>query len=147
MAHDVPHRELTRAGPPHEARNLLARDAHHPHLPCEETRNPLRLWTTQLPAASRRDRDDAARPTPLGELERESAAHRVTDEMGGADAELVEMDLERVAGIRDLLEAHAARVLGSTAVARQRWRDHLVARDEIGEHRPPMAPVTGEPMQ
>ena len=67
--------------------------------------------------------------------------------MGGADAELVEMALERVAGVRDLLEADAARVRGSAIVPRQRRRDHLVARDEIRKHRLPVAPVAGEPVQ
>src|SRR5205807_8752864 len=69
VAHDVPHRELARAGPTHETRNLLARGADHPHLACKETRDPLRLGTAELPAAARRERHDAARAAALGELD------------------------------------------------------------------------------
>jgi hypothetical protein len=67
--------------------------------------------------------------------------------MSGPDAELVEMVLERVARVRDLVKADAARELRPAVVARESRGDHLVARDEIREHRLPVAPVAGEPVQ
>ena len=67
--------------------------------------------------------------------------------MGGADAKLVEMALEQVAGVRHLLETQAARVRWSTVVPRERRRDHLVAHREIRKYRLPVAPVAGEPMK
>ena len=63
------------------------------------------------------------------------------------DPELIEMKLKRVASIGNRLEAHTARVRRSTVMPGQRWRNHLVARDEIRKQRPPVAPMACEPVQ
>src|SRR5581483_4222868 len=110
------HREPAGAGPAHETRDLPARGANHPHLTGEEPRDSLRSGTARLPAAPGREADNAACAAALCHLERERTAHRVTDEMGRAHAELVEMALKRIAGVGELVEVSAARVRGSAVV-------------------------------
>jgi len=149
LAHDVPHRELTRAGPAHQARNLLARGAHDPHLTREEN------------ARSAQARDRRAPSRPPGEsattLRARGHAWRVRARARRPSSCPRNERCRRRAG-RDGPRASCRRprasrgpmplgYAGSAVVARQRRCDHLVARDEIRKHWLPVAPMAGEPVE
>ena len=95
--HHVAKCEPPQAGPRHHLRQQaqgLARGRLHPREDLDDLLGGGLVAGAQ--AAGGGDADDAAGAAALGELERERAAHRVADQVRGADAELVEVLLEVV---------------------------------------------------
>ena len=86
-----------------------------------------------------------ARATARGELQRDEAAERVADEVGGLEARVVHRALDRVGDqrVRSTLavERRPARVAG------QRRREHVVAALERGQHELPRPPRVHEAVQ
>ncbi len=145
--HHVAQREPAGPGPGHHLVEGGQRGLGHPLAALEEAGDPLVLGDVVLaPSARRGDPDDAQGPAALGQLERQGAAHRVADEVGLADPELVERALEVVGGVGNARSRLLVGQLRPAVVAVQGGRDHLVFRDQRRDHGHPAAPGSGEAM-
>ena len=146
MAHRIAEGELAHAWTAHDHLDARQRRAREADLAGEEAREPLGLAVAGVPAPGRRQRDDAAGASALGEFERERASERVAHDVRGVHRDFVEVALEVVGSA---VERHRVpRLVGRAAVMTgERRRDHFVPRHQVAQQRAPVVPGAREPVQ
>ena len=130
----------------HDRGHASCEGARDGDLARKEAPDPFRLTVAVRPASGRCDRDDRARASSLGQLEREGSPRRIPDDVGAVHTEFVEMGLERVGGGR--VRRRTAERIGRAAVmTREGGSDHFVTSDKLAEQRAPVVPGAREAVQ